>query len=43
MSMAAIAARPPAAHVREHRSLLAAAEKRLLVWIAGRLPPSDHC
>jgi phosphatidylglycerophosphate synthase len=25
-------------HVREHRSVLAAAEKRLLVWIAGRLP-----
>jgi phosphatidylglycerophosphate synthase len=32
-------------HVREHRSLLAAAEKRLLVRIAGRLPAwitSDH-
>lgn len=32
-------------HVREHRSLLAAAEKRLLVRIAGRLHPSvnsDH-
>lgn len=32
-------------HRREHRSVLAAAEKRLLVWIAGRLPPrvsSDH-
>lgn len=25
-------------HIREHRSLLAAAEKRTLVWIAGRLP-----
>ena len=25
-------------HVRDHRSLLAASEKRLLVWIAGRLP-----
>jgi phosphatidylglycerophosphate synthase len=25
-------------HVRDHRSLLAAPEKRLLVWIAGRLP-----
>jgi len=25
-------------HVREHRSVLAAAEKRLLVWIAHRLP-----
>jgi phosphatidylglycerophosphate synthase len=33
------------AHVREHRSVLAAAEKRLLVWMAERLPPwinSDH-
>ena len=32
-------------HAREHRSLLAAAEKRVLVWIAERLPPavnSDH-
>jgi phosphatidylglycerophosphate synthase len=32
-------------HVREHRSILAAAEKRLLVFIAERLPPfinSDH-
>ena len=32
-------------HRREHTSLLAAAEKRLLVWIAGRLPRrinSDH-
>lgn len=32
-------------HVREHRSLTAAAEKRLLVHIARRLPPSinsDH-
>jgi phosphatidylglycerophosphate synthase len=25
-------------HVRDHRSVLAAAEKRALVWIAGRLP-----
>jgi len=37
---------PAAAHHRrEHRSLLAAAEKRLLIWIAGRLPraiTSDH-
>jgi archaetidylinositol phosphate synthase len=35
----------PAVHVREHKSLLAAAEKRLLVWIARRLPSwikSDH-
>jgi phosphatidylglycerophosphate synthase len=33
------------AHRREHRSLLAASEKRLLVWMAERLPPainSDH-
>src|SRR5690606_11432233 len=32
-------------HVREHRSLLAALEKRVLIWIAGRLPrfvQSDH-
>jgi hypothetical protein len=32
-------------HIREHRSLLAAAEKRLLLAIAGRLPrwmTSDH-
>src|SRR5262245_18813475 len=32
-------------HIREHRSLLADAEKRLLVRIARRLPPavnSDH-
>jgi phosphatidylglycerophosphate synthase len=37
--------RPRAAHVREHRSVLASAEKRLLVWIAERLPRrinSDH-
>jgi len=36
---------PAAAHVRDHRSALAAAEKRLLVAIAHRLPPwvgSDH-
>jgi phosphatidylglycerophosphate synthase len=34
-----------ATHMREHRSVLAAPEKRLLVWIAERLPPwvgSDH-
>jgi len=33
------------AHVREHTSVLAAAEKRLLIWIAHRLPAwlnSDH-
>ena len=32
-------------HVREHGSVLAAAEKRALVWMAKRLPPwitSDH-
>jgi phosphatidylglycerophosphate synthase len=45
MSTAVAAAGRPAAHVREHRSLLAAAEKRLLVWIAQRLPlaiTADH-
>ena len=26
------------AHVRQHNSILAAAEKRLLIWIASRLP-----
>ena len=34
-----------AAHVRLHQSVLAASEKRLLIWIAGRLPRwinSDH-
>jgi archaetidylinositol phosphate synthase len=37
--------RPAAHHVREHKSVLAAVEKRALVWIAGRLPSfinSDH-
>jgi archaetidylinositol phosphate synthase len=32
-------------HTRHHRSILAAAEKRTLIWIAGRLPlaiNSDH-
>ena len=29
-------------HVREHRSLLAAAERRLLIRIASHLPPSIH-
>jgi len=42
MSPASIAVDPPAArdaaHRREHRSLLADAEKRLLVWLARRLP-----
>jgi phosphatidylglycerophosphate synthase len=31
-----------AQHVRVHRSLLAAAEKRALVWMAGRLPRRIH-
>jgi phosphatidylglycerophosphate synthase len=31
-----------AEHVREHRSLLAAAEKRLLIRMAGHLPASIH-
>ena len=37
--------RPNVAHIREHRSILAAVEKRLLVWMAHRMPPavnSDH-
>src|SRR6267142_6131551 len=32
-------------HRREHHSVLAAAERRLLVWLAARMPPwlnSDH-
>jgi phosphatidylglycerophosphate synthase len=29
-------------HVREHRSLLAAAEKRILIWMARRLPAEVH-
>ena len=32
-------------HIRQHNSILAASEKRLLVWIASRLPRwinSDH-
>lgn len=36
---------PFARHVREHKSVLAAAEKRVLVWMAARLPAwinSDH-
>jgi archaetidylinositol phosphate synthase len=42
---AATARGPAGVHTREHGSLLAAAEKRLLVWIASRLPSwinSDH-
>ena len=36
---------PPGHHVRHHQSLLAGVEKRLLVWLAERLPAcvnSDH-
>jgi phosphatidylglycerophosphate synthase len=32
----------PADHIREHRSLLAEAERRALIWIAGRLPARIH-
>ena len=42
---AASAASDSAAHVRLHRSLTAAAEKRALVWMAERMPArvnSDH-
>lgn len=37
--------RPQATHIREHGSVLAEAEKRLLVWLARRLPRrlnADH-
>ena len=37
--------RPVAEHIREHKSVLATAEKRLLTWLAERLPSwvtSDH-
>ena len=37
--------RPPATHTRDNRGLLAAAEKRTLLWLAHRLPAwvhSDH-
>jgi len=40
-----VAPSPPASHVREHGSVLAEAEKRLLIWLAHRLPArvnSDH-
>src|SRR5262245_15983660 len=43
--MSQISASTAAAHIRDHHSVLAAAEKRLLVAIAGRLPAwigSDH-
>jgi len=42
---ATAAAQAAGAHVREHTSVLAAAERRLLIWIAHRLPAwlnSDH-
>jgi phosphatidylglycerophosphate synthase len=32
----------PAHHIREHLSLLAEAERRALIWIAGRLPARIH-
>jgi phosphatidylglycerophosphate synthase len=41
----ASAAEESASHVRQHRSLTAAAEKRALVWMARRMPAwvnSDH-
>lgn len=43
MSLSAV--QRPAQHVRQHNSILATAEKRVLVWIARRLPDfvnSDH-
>jgi archaetidylinositol phosphate synthase len=39
------ASTPTAAHARQHDSVLAALEKRVLIWIARRLPPAigpDH-
>lgn len=47
MATTTLAAAAPASgtHVREHSSVLAAAEKRLLIWMAHRLPGwlnSDH-
>ena len=47
MTVHALAAtsRSPGIHRREHTSVLAAAEKRLLIWMARRLPPAinaDH-
>ncbi|MCA1584351.1 MAG: CDP-alcohol phosphatidyltransferase family protein [Acidobacteria bacterium] len=44
-SVSAFLSDSPAAHVREHTSVLASAEKRALVWMAERLPrwvSSDH-
>lgn len=43
--MSSVSATATAAHIRDHRSVLAAAEKRLLIAIARRLPSfvnSDH-
>jgi archaetidylinositol phosphate synthase len=45
MTTMAVTAKPTGTHVREHTSVLAAVEKRLLIWIAHRLPGSvnsDH-
>ncbi len=45
LATAPAVALPLGSHVREHGSILAAAEKRLLVWMAQRLPAwvnSDH-
>ena len=45
MSTATVAGARPTGHVRDHHSVLAAAEKRLLVWIAHRMPRrinADH-
>jgi archaetidylinositol phosphate synthase len=45
MTSAACSSAQPGTHVREHKSVLAAAEKRALVWMAERLPRvinSDH-
>jgi phosphatidylglycerophosphate synthase len=42
---ATLAPAPSATHIREHGSVLADAEKRLLIWLAHRLPVwvnSDH-
>lgn len=43
--MAPQTSQAPAHHVRDHKSFLASAERRALVWLAGRLPRrinSDH-
>lgn len=43
--MSHVSASAGAAHIRDHRSVTAAMEKRLLIALAGRLPPSinsDH-